>query len=404
MTKLHRVRLVLLLVLVGAQPGRTAASTRQRAAVVHAQWGWLKPATLRLTGKLEAAQFVNISTPELQGGFYSLRLTYLAANASGVKRGQLIAAFDSTQQQENARGAKSQYEQLSLQVAEQIAKNRANAQQRAQDLSAAEAALEKTRLELRKAPILGTIQIGWDRAQESAEEAHLAAVKKMNLLQAASDAAKLKILEIKRGRQHQIWLRSRRNLDIMQVRAPIDGYLSLQPSLSASGIGLPAVGQQLVSGQPLARIYDIRTMNVRADVNQVDHPRLHPGERVEVRFDTYPGLVLPARLISESTVATAAQGSPVRSFVALFQMDQPDPRLLPDLSAAVDVTLPATQAVLVPRAAVHFNAESGAAWVTLRSHGGTRSQPVIIANYDRNNVAVSAGLRPGDAVIVEGRP
>ena len=40
---------------------------------------------------------------------------------------------------------------------------------------------------------------------------------------------------------------------------------------------------------------------------------------------------------SSSPVATAALGMSVKSFTARFRLDQSDPRLLPDLSAAIDI-------------------------------------------------------------------
>jgi hypothetical protein len=48
-------------------------------------------------------------------------------------------------------------------------------------------------------------------------------------------------------------------------------------------------------------------------------------------------LTFTAHFDSASPVATAALGSSVKTFTAVFKLDQSDPRLLPDLSAAVDI-------------------------------------------------------------------
>jgi hypothetical protein len=56
---------------------------------------------------------------------------------------------------------------------------------------------------------------------------------------------------------------------------------------------------------------------------------------VKVYFDAYPDVVLPAHFEAASPMAAAALGSPIKTFTAVFKLDKTDPRLMPDLSAAV---------------------------------------------------------------------
>jgi multidrug resistance efflux pump len=62
-----------------------------------------------------------------------------------------------------------------------------------------------------------------------------------------------------------------------------------------------------------------------------------PGTRAKVRLDAYPGAVFEAHLESASPAASSSLGSPLKAFSARFRIDQRDPRLLPDLSAAVEI-------------------------------------------------------------------
>ena len=59
-----------------------------------------------------------------------------------------------------------------------------------------------------------------------------------------------------------------------------------------------------------------------------------------MHLDAFPGLKFTAHFDSASPVATAPLGSPVKTFTARFRLDQSDPHLLPDLSAAVDIEAP----------------------------------------------------------------
>ena len=52
-------------------------------------------------------------------------------------------------------------------------------------------------------------------------------------------------------------------------------------------------------------------------------------------MDAYPELVLPGHFEFASPIAVSAMGSPIKTFTAIFKLDRIDPRVMPDLSAAV---------------------------------------------------------------------
>jgi hypothetical protein len=56
-----------------------------------------------------------------------------------------------------------------------------------------------------------------------------------------------------------------------------------------------------------------------------------------VHLDAFPELTFTAHFESASPVATSPLGTSMKTFSARFVIDQNDPRLLPDLSAAVDI-------------------------------------------------------------------
>ena len=76
-------------------------------------------------------------------------------------------------------------------------------------------------------------------------------------------------------------------------------------------------------------------MVVRCTVEEPDDIAIAAGATASVYLDAYPDLMLPAHLETSSPVASSALGSPIKTFIALFKLDKTDPRILPDLSAAV---------------------------------------------------------------------
>jgi hypothetical protein len=79
-------------------------------------------------------------------------------------------------------------------------------------------------------------------------------------------------------------------------------------------------------------------MEVRVPVNQEDLLALKIGERAHVHLDAYSDFVLPGQLESIDPMGTPGDfSSRLRKFSATFSIEGHDPRLMPDLSAAVDV-------------------------------------------------------------------
>jgi HlyD family secretion protein len=73
-------------------------------------------------------------------------------------------------------------------------------------------------------------------------------------------------------------------------------------------------------------------------VNQEDLLALKMGEKAQVHLDAYGDLVLPGKLESIDPMGTPGDFSArLRKFSATFSIQGHDPRLMPDLSAAVDV-------------------------------------------------------------------
>jgi hypothetical protein len=76
-------------------------------------------------------------------------------------------------------------------------------------------------------------------------------------------------------------------------------------------------------------------MQVRCLINEPDIKAALGGGMVVIRLDAYSDVAIPAHLVSASPVASSGLGTPIKSFQALFHIDGQDAHLLPDLSAAV---------------------------------------------------------------------
>jgi multidrug efflux pump subunit AcrA (membrane-fusion protein) len=295
-----------------------------------------RPRTVRLTGTLEAVRSTRLVVPQLTGPTPRMTLTRLVANGSEVSAGDVVAEFDPLEQLDQARQSAGNYESLSFQVRQRQADNVANAEQRRSELEQAEADLEKAMLEVSKAPVLSGTEARQNEIRAEKARQRVESLKITQPDQEAADRAVLRALELQRDRQRATFERAEANLERLRVRAPLAGMVAHATRYNNGQMIRPQEGDQMNRNNALMSIFDPGEMLVRVSVPEPDGALLHPGLEATVFVDAYPEMSLRAHLVSASPVAAAPLlGTGVKSFKAVFRLDEADPRLMPDLSAAV---------------------------------------------------------------------
>ena len=316
-------------------PTSTEASSRETPPPVTPADTVSPRSHVRATGTVYAVKVYSVQVPQITGQGGRMTLTKLVLNGAQVEQDEVLAEFDQTQQLDNARESQAKYEDLGHQVEQRIAQNRSEAEKRGADLQKAEADLAKARLQLSKGPLLSEIdRLKADTKAEDAE-ARVASLKKSSGFHEQAAAAALRILELQRDRQKVSLERSQNNLKKLVVRAPLVGMVALDNVWRNGSMGHAQEGDQLYPGMPILRIFDPSEMEVRLKVAEPDGAALVAGARALVYLDAYPQLEFHATFQSASPVAATALGSPIKTFDARFRLQEIDPRLLPDMSAAV---------------------------------------------------------------------
>lgn len=299
---------------------------------------------VRGTGKLRAVNEDVILAPRLQGRNNRFTLTHLIANGSRVAKGDPLAEFDRTEQAEQARTAAAQLDDLTHQISQRQAENRANAAKRSAEMREAQADLEKANIQLRIAEIRSDIDRDKNRVKAETAARRVEMLKEIHHLRSESDAADLRILELQRDRQQVALNRATRNAELLVIKAPLDGMVALEAIWRNNSRGPAQVGDQIFRGSPLLRIFDPTQMDLTVELGEPDGAALVPGAEAEVVLDAYPQLVFHASLVSASPVAASALGSPIRRFMATFLIRETDPHLLPDLTAQVIIQVASSPA------------------------------------------------------------
>lgn len=303
---------------------------------------------LRLAGKTHAVASRAIIAPLLAGQKVgTLTVTWLAPNGAHVKRGELLVTFDQTSQIQDYMDAQAKASNENDKVLEAQAKEIADRAKDKTDIVKAEDSLRKAKLEMRKVSILSRIDAEKTRETLDEAKATLAQLQQTYALKRKAAEASIRILELQQALTKQEMLHAKANASLLQIRSPIDGIVVYKSIWKNGTMGDVQEGDQVRSGVPFMHVVDPEAMEVQVKVNQEDLLALHSDESARVYLDAYPNLVFPAHLESIDPVGVPGGFSPrLRTFAATFLIEGSDARLMPDLSAAVEVHTHASAATV----------------------------------------------------------
>ena len=184
------------------------------------------------------------------------------------------------------------------------------------------------------------------------------------------------------------------------------------PTGAGSGGGVQTagpvtVGAPVSAGTTLATIVDVSSLSLAADVDETDVFLVKPGVKAEAELDAVPGGRYPAAVASVglSPTQSARGGVSYRARLTLAGGTMPDgsraPTPRPGMSAVADLQVrTARDAISVPATAIVRDGDRDAVWVVDGSHAHRRN--VTVGTQGEDQVAVTAGLRVGEQVVVRG--
>lgn len=300
------------------------------------------PAGLRLAGTTAATHSFIVMAPQLEGAqLTNMIITEMARAGAAVDVGQVLVRFDPQVQTKDYMEKKDKFSELAGLVAQKQAEEDIAKAKDETGLREAENAEKKAELEVRKNELVSKIDA--EKNQEALEEARatLKQLRETFQLKRKSAAAGIRILELQRDRAQEAMRYAESNADKMTIRSPMKGIVVLSTTWFGGRMGTVQAGDQVNPGTSFMQVVDPSRMEVRVQIAQPDLRRIRVGDRARVRPDAYPDLVLPAVLEEVSPLGQEGSFSDkIRVFNARFVVEGSDPKLLPDLSVAVDLAAP----------------------------------------------------------------
>ncbi len=361
--------------------------------------------TLRLHGTVEASQSYVVMAPRLTGqASSSMVITKLVGNGQRVRAGDTLLEFDRQNQMRTVFDREAEYQNLLEQIKRKQADQAVGLARDETELKSADYDLQSARVDMRKNEVISSIEAERNKQNLAEAEARLKQLKETFNLKREAAAAELRILEIQRDRAQNAMLYARRNIEKMTIKSPLEGLAVLTPIFKMSRMAAPQEGDEVRPGSALLLVVNPSAMQVRARVNQVDIYSLHLDQAAEVRLDAYPEMVLPGRVERIGAMAgTSDYSKVVRSFAVQIAITGSDPKLLPDLSAAVDVLLESRDNVLLlPREAILM--QQGQPFVEVLADGRAELRAVSLGPANECEVVITSGIEEGTTVSRMPRP
>jgi RND family efflux transporter MFP subunit len=241
------------------------------------------------------------------------------------------------------------------------------------------------------------------RRQEELGKEGFTSVQALDLARTAVESLRAQVAateEQVKAAEAQIAM-ARQDVDNCTVRAPFAGVVVSKDAQRGEMVSpISAGGGFTRTG--IATIVDMGSIEIEVDVNESYIARVDAGQRVEAVLDAYPDWRIPAKV--RTVIPTAdRQKATVKVRISF---DKLDPRILPDMGVKVSF-LAGEQAegqtaarALVPREAKRTL--DGKPVIFLFRDGVLERRAVSLGAEIGGDVQVTAGLEPGDKVVVAG--
>ena len=354
-------------------------------------------------GELRAHHFAMISAPQIGGG--TLQITRLVGTGTRVKKGDLVIAFDPSEQQFKFEQSQSELEQADQEIIKAKADTAVQAATDKVALLKARFDLRSAQLEIEKNELLSTIDAKKNElALEQAKRA-LEQLEQDIKSHTATGAASIGLAQEKRHKSQLSMEQAKQNIEKMKVLAPMDGVVAIEKNRDGSGgmfwggMSVPDYheGDQAFAGRTIAQVIDPNEMEISAKLYERDRNNVQVGQHAEIILDalpgqTFEGVVKTVGGMSSRNIFDDEEGG---HFEITLQIPKPDPRLLAGFTVQVVIHGEKRKDVLyVPRQAVFMNSGKRVVYVKKGSDFEAQEIKVIVETESRTVVdGLSVGAK-----------
>ncbi len=287
-------------------------------------------------GELRAVRSATLTAPNLFG---TVQVTKLAPMGAFAREKDLIVEFDDSEVLSRLEQRELELEQVDEQIKKAQADLAIRNNQDQVDLLRARYSVRRAELEVKKNPLLPTIDQKKNLLNLEEAQRRLRQLESDIKSKQEQALAELNVLRERRNRNLLDINREKQRLLQVKLLSPISGLVAIKQNRAGFsgmfGTQIPDIreGDQVQPGMPVAEILDLSELEVIARIGELDRANLHEGQDVLIRLDALAGKVFHGKIKSMSGSASANifSSDPGKKFDVLFSIDMR--QLLTELGA-----------------------------------------------------------------------
>lgn len=348
-------------------------------------------------GHLRAVRSTPVTAPS--EAEWPMRITWLFADGSAVKKGETVARFDDLELKGRLHTAESELAVATAKEQKESVLLRAALRDRRRVVTAAQRELILTRdFARRDTEIFSRDQIIESEIDQKLQQDKVENARDMGRVDGRLGRNKLGLIAVEARKAADGRRRSEQGLKALQIAAPHDGVFTLRRNWRGDTIH---VGDTVFRSMSVAEIALTETMEVEVFVLEAEAAGLAEGRQAEVLIDGQTGPPVAARIKQVETVAKRRESrSPTQYFGVILTLLRTEMQAMkPGQRVRARLHLHEQQALVVPRPAL-FDRDGH--WVVYRKDpaGAFAPVPVTLGPSTAGLVTVEAGLREGDLVAL----
>ena len=233
----------------------------------------------------------------------------------------------------------------------------------------------------------GALELALIQAQVAQDEAEYNLNQLKNVLHASYD--RVRIAESQLEVAEQAVAEAQKQLERATLTAPFDGVVA---SIDADE------GDSVSTMVTVVHLIDLTSMELSAEVDEIDIAEVKPGQRAIIEVDALPALQLEGKVTSISLLPE------VQSGVVLYEVKigfdtSPDFELRVGMSATADIIInERSNVLLVPDRAIRQDSQ-GNPVVAVMVNEQIEERPVVIGISDGYQTEIVDGLNEGEVVV-----
>jgi HlyD family secretion protein len=351
-------------------------------------------------GEFQGGNSLMLTAPMAGGN--DMSITFLRAPGELVKSGDTVVQFDTTDQLYKLKEAQADLAEAEQKVIQAQAQMQAKEEEDNYLLIKARSDLKQAELEARKNPVVSGIQAKQnDLAVEGAKAALDQLTRDLGNRKATAQAG----VEIQNAVVAKAKVQietAQKNIDMMTVRAPRDGYVNIQTNTNVNwisqGMILPMlqVGDTIRAGVAVAQLPDMHNWEATARITEADRGHLALHQPVVLTAVALPEHPYHGK-ISDLGGTTGAPWD--RRFECKISVDDPTPELRPGMTANIVVTAETLKGSLWIPAQALFESDGRTYVYAQTREGGFSTLDVKLVRRSESQVVIT-GANEGQLVAL----